>query len=81
MKVLGSTEHKINKDENGENLLHFEITEVVLVHSNIVNNNNQQVNDNGNIAEFNGANETNSFNFKAKITAQTDNKGRIDNVK
>ena len=41
MKVLGSTEHKINKDENGENLLHFEITEVVLVHSNIVNNDNQ----------------------------------------
>ena len=81
MKVLGSTEHKINKDENGENVLHFEITEVVLVHSNIVNNDYQQVNDNGNIAEFNGANDTNSSNFKGKITAQADNKGRTDNVK
>ena len=81
MKVLGSPEHKINKDENGENVLHFEITEVVLVHSNIVNNDYQQVNDNGNIAEFNGANDTNSSNFKGKITAQTDNKGRTDNVK
>ena len=81
MKVLGSTEHKINKDENGENVLHFEITEVVLVHSNIVNNAYQQVNDNGNCAEFNGANDTNSSNFKGKITAQTDNKGRTDNVK
>ena len=79
--MLGSTEHKINKDENGENVLHFEITEVVLVHSNIVNNDYQQVNDNGNIAEFNGANDTNSSNFKGKITAQTDNKGRTDNVK
>ena len=28
MKLLGSTENKINKDENGENVPHFEITEV-----------------------------------------------------
>ena len=34
---------------------------------------------NGNIIEFNGANATDSFNFKAKITGQTDNNGRIDN--
>ena len=38
------------------------------------------VNDNGNIAEFNGANATDSFNFKAKITSQTGKNGRINNV-
>ena len=38
MKLLGSTENKITKDKNGENLPHLEITEVVLVHCNIVNN-------------------------------------------
>ena len=29
------------------------------------------VNDDGNIADFNGANATDSFNFKTKITGQT----------
>ena len=38
MKLLGSTKNKITKDENGENVPHLEITEVVLVHCNIVNN-------------------------------------------
>ena len=38
MKLLGSTENKITKDKNSENVLHLEITEVVLVHCNIVNN-------------------------------------------
>ena len=38
------------------------------------------VNNNGNIVEFNGTNATDSFNFKVKITGQTDNNGRIDNV-
>ena len=42
MKLLGSTESKITKDKNGENVPHIEITEVVLVHCNIVNNNYQQ---------------------------------------
>ena len=42
MKLLGSTENKITKDKNGENVLHLEITEVVLVHCNIVNNDYQQ---------------------------------------
>ena len=42
MKSLGSTENKITKDRNGENVLHLEITEVVLVHCNIVNNDYQQ---------------------------------------
>ena len=38
------------------------------------------VNNNGNIVNFNGANATDSVNFKTKITGQTDNNGRIDNV-
>ena len=42
MKILGSTKNKINKHKNGENLPHLEITEVVLVHRNIVNNGYQQ---------------------------------------
>ena len=37
MKLLGSTKRKITKDKNGENVSHLEITEVVLVHCNIVN--------------------------------------------
>ena len=38
MKLRGSTKSKITKDKNGENVSHLEITEVVLVHCNIVNN-------------------------------------------
>ena len=38
MKLLGSTKSKINKDKNGENVPHLEVTEVVLVHCDIVNN-------------------------------------------
>ena len=38
MKLLGSTNNKITKDKKGENLPHLEVTEVVLVHCNIVNN-------------------------------------------
>ena len=38
MKLLGSTKNKITKDENGETVPHLEITEVILVHCNIVNN-------------------------------------------
>ena len=41
MKLLGSTKNKITKDKNGENVPHLEITEVVLVHCNIVNNDYQ----------------------------------------
>ena len=33
---------------------------------------------NGNIVDFDGANATNSFNFKTKITGQTNDDGRID---
>ena len=42
MKLLGSTESKITKDKNGENVPHLEITELVLVHCNLVNNDYQQ---------------------------------------
>ena len=37
MTLLGSTENKITKNKNGENVPHLEITEVALVHCNIVN--------------------------------------------
>ena len=43
MKLLGRTGNKISKDKNGENVPHLEITEVVLVHCNIVNNDYQYV--------------------------------------
>ena len=42
MKLLGSTKSKITEDKSGENVPHLEITEVVLVHCNIVNNDYQQ---------------------------------------
>ena len=42
MKLCGSIKSKITKDENGENMPHLEIIEVVLRHCNIVNNNYQQ---------------------------------------
>ena len=41
MKLLGSTKSKTIKDENGKNVPHLQITEAVLVHCNIVNNNYQ----------------------------------------
>ena len=42
MKLLGSTESKITKDKNGENLPHLEIVELVLIHCSLVNNEYQQ---------------------------------------
>ena len=42
MKLLGSTESKITKDKNGENVPHLEVVKLVLVHCNIVNNDYQQ---------------------------------------
>ena len=38
------------------------------------------VNNNGDIADFNGDNATDSFNLKAKRTGQTDDDGKINNV-
>ena len=43
MKILGSNESSITKDKNGENVSHLEITGVVLIHGNIVNNDYQQI--------------------------------------
>ena len=37
MKLLGSTKGKITKNENGQNVLHLEITETVLVNCKIIN--------------------------------------------
>ena len=42
IKLLGSTTSKITKDENGENVTHLEITEVILINCNIVNSNYQR---------------------------------------
>ena len=42
MKLLGSTESKITKDKNSENVPHLEVVELVLVHCNLVNNDYQQ---------------------------------------
>ena len=42
MRLLESTKIKITKDENGENLPHLEITEIVLIYCNTVYNNYQQ---------------------------------------
>ena len=38
IELLGNTNSKMTKEENGENVPHFEITKVVLVHCNIFNN-------------------------------------------
>ena len=42
MKLLGSTKSKIIEDENGKSVPHLEITEVILIHCNIANNDYQQ---------------------------------------
>ena len=42
MKLLGSTKTKITKDRNSKNIPYLDITEVVLIHCNVVNNSYQQ---------------------------------------
>ena len=42
MKLLGSTRSKITIDENFDNVPYLEITEVVLIQCNVVNNSYQQ---------------------------------------
>ena len=42
IKLLGSSESKITKDKNGENVPRLEVVELVLVHCNFVNNDYQQ---------------------------------------
>ena len=41
VKLLGSTKSKITKDKNGENVPYLEITEIVLIYYNAVNNSGQ----------------------------------------
>ena len=41
MKLLGSTKNKLTKDKNGENVPPLEITEVLLVHCKLINNDYQ----------------------------------------
>ena len=41
-EIAGSTENKITKEKNRENVPHLEITESVLVHCNTVNNDYRQ---------------------------------------
>ena len=43
MKLLGSTKIKEAKDENGEDVPYLEITKVVLIKCNVVNNSYQQI--------------------------------------
>ena len=42
MKLLGSTQNEITKDKKGKKVPYFGITEEVLLHCNIVNNDHQQ---------------------------------------
>ena len=42
MKLLGSTKSNLTKNKNGENVSYLEITEVIIVHFNIFDNNYQQ---------------------------------------
>ena len=42
MKLLGSTESKITKDKNVQNVPHLEVIKLVLTHCNLVNNDYQQ---------------------------------------
>ena len=42
MKLLGSTKSKITEDKNGENMPYLEISEVVLINCNVVNNSYQK---------------------------------------
>ena len=42
MKLLGSTKNKVTKNKNSENVPQLEITEIVLVRCNIVNDDYKQ---------------------------------------
>ena len=42
MKLLESTESKITKDKNAENVPHLVVVELILVHCNLVNNDYQE---------------------------------------
>ena len=42
MKLLGNTKKHVDQDKDGEDVPKLESTEIILVHSNLVNNNYQQ---------------------------------------
>ena len=42
MRLLETSKSKITKSQNGENVPYLEITEVVLMHCNVVNNSYKQ---------------------------------------
>ena len=42
MRLFGITKNDADQDEDGEEMLKLESTEVILVHCNLVNNNYQQ---------------------------------------
>ena len=42
MKLLGGTKSKITKNENGENVLYLEISEIVLIQCNVLKSSHQQ---------------------------------------
>ena len=42
IKLLGNTKSKITKDKNGKNVSNLEITEVVLIHYNVVSKDYRQ---------------------------------------
>ena len=42
MELFGSNKSKVTKDKNGKNVLHLEITEILLAHCHILNNDYQQ---------------------------------------
>ena len=42
MKLFGSAESKITKNENSENVPHLEVAELILIHCNLVNSDYQQ---------------------------------------
>ena len=42
MKLLGTTENKKTKDKNGDNVPYLKITEVILLHCNIIKNDYRQ---------------------------------------
>ena len=58
MKLLGTAENNITKNKNGENVPHLEITEVVLLHCDIVNNDYQQDKPFGSLLEISPTNHT-----------------------
>ena len=41
MKLLGSTKNKVTSDKSSENMTHLKMTELVLFHCNIINNDYQ----------------------------------------